>query len=72
LTRRIRILPSGRPPEEQMTLVQDDPTWVAEYAHFKHLVESGAQTDLSTDLWLHRALERLGRDAEASIKEKAV
>ena len=71
-TRRTRILPSGRPPEEQITLVQDDPTWVAEYAHFKQLVESGARTDLSTDLWLHRSLERLGRDAEASIKEKTV
>ncbi len=69
-TRRIRVLPSGRPPEEQVTLVQDDPTWVAEYAHFKRLVENGAKTDLSTDLWLHRSLERLGRQAEANIKEK--
>lgn len=68
-TRRTRILPSGRPPEQAVTLVQEDPTWVAEYAHFKALVEGGAKADLSTDLWLHRALERLGRDAEASIKE---
>jgi scyllo-inositol 2-dehydrogenase (NADP+) len=68
-THRVRILPSGRPPEEALTLVQDDPTWVAEYAHFKGLVGRGAKTDLSTDLWLHRALERLGRDAEARIGE---
>lgn len=68
-TVRTRILPSGRPPEEAVTLVQDDPTWVAEYAHFRGLVEGGAKTDLSGDLWLHRALKRLGRDAEARIKE---
>ena len=29
--RRTRILPSGRPPEEAITLVQADPTWSAEY-----------------------------------------
>ena len=37
-TVRTRVLPSGRPPEETVTLVQDDPTWAAEYAHFKSLV----------------------------------
>src|SRR6185312_7448235 len=36
-TVRRRILPSGRPPEEEVTLVQEDPTWEAEYAHFKQL-----------------------------------
>ncbi len=34
---RRRVLPSGRPPEEMVTLTQDDPTWEAEYAHFKGL-----------------------------------
>ena len=34
---RTRMLPSGRPPEEIGTLVQDDPTWELEYAHFKSL-----------------------------------
>jgi predicted dehydrogenase len=62
-TRRTRVLPSGRPPEESVILVQDDPTWALEYAHFKRLCESGARTDLSTDLWLHRALTRLSREA---------
>src|SRR5258708_33690035 len=36
-TRRTRMLPSGRPPEESVTLVEDDPTWQAEYAHFNQL-----------------------------------
>jgi scyllo-inositol 2-dehydrogenase (NADP+) len=61
-TRRTRILPSGRPPEEKVSLNQPDPTWDLEYAHFKRLVEGGAATDLSTDLWLHRTLSRLGAD----------
>jgi predicted dehydrogenase len=61
---RTRLLPSGRPPEESVTLVEDDPTWALEYAHFKALCERGATTDLSTDLWLNRLLRRLGRDAQ--------
>jgi predicted dehydrogenase len=61
---RTRILPSGRPPEESVTLVEDDPTWALEHAHFKALCERGATTDLSTDLWLNRLLRRLGRDAQ--------
>jgi scyllo-inositol 2-dehydrogenase (NADP+) len=63
-THRTRILPSGCPPEASVTLVEDDPTWALEYAHFKALCERGVATDLSTDLWLNRLLRRLGRDAE--------
>ena len=63
--RRHRVLPSGRPPEEMVTLVQDDPTWIQEYRHFKQLCQSGGATDLATDLWLNRVLRRLGRDAIA-------
>jgi hypothetical protein len=37
-TQRMRVLPSGRPPEESTTLVQEDPTWAIEYGHFKRLV----------------------------------
>jgi hypothetical protein len=62
-------LPSGRPPEESVTLVQDDPTWEAEYAHFKKLCTSGAKTDLSSDPWLHDVLSRLGKSAMAGAKE---
>ena len=39
--RRTRVLPSGRPPEEALTLVQPDPTWAAEYSHFKELCRAG-------------------------------
>lgn len=63
-THRVRMLPSGRPPEVQETLVQDDPTWAIEYAHFKQLVQSGAQTDLSHDLWLQTTLSRLGEETQ--------
>ena len=38
---RTRVLPSGRPPEEALTLVQPDPTWAAEYSHFKELCRAG-------------------------------
>ena len=63
-THRTRILPSGRPPEQSVTLVQDDPTWELEYAHFKRLVSDGARTDLATDRWLLRVLGKLSADVE--------
>jgi scyllo-inositol 2-dehydrogenase (NADP+) len=67
-TRRTRVLPSGRPIEEAVTLVTDDPTWADEYAHFRLLCAGGGVTDLSDDLWLNRVLRRLGRDALAEIE----
>lgn len=60
-TKRTRILPSGRPSEESVILVQDDPTWELEYKHFKNLCSSGNVTNLSNDLWLNRLLFKLGR-----------
>jgi scyllo-inositol 2-dehydrogenase (NADP+) len=65
-TQRRRVLPSGRPPEDTVTLVQDDPTWELEYAHFKKLCADGDVTDLSSDLKLNRLLRQLG---EAAIME---
>ena len=56
---RTRVMPAGQPPERNVTLIQPDPTWEAEYAHFKNLVERGAQTDLGTDLWLQTNLRRM-------------
>jgi predicted dehydrogenase len=70
-THRKRVLPSGRPPEESVTLVQDDPTWTLEYRHFCSLCASGARTDLSEDIWVHRALERIGKDAVGMAREAA-
>jgi scyllo-inositol 2-dehydrogenase (NADP+) len=63
-TQRSRVLPSGRPSEETVVLVQDDPTWAAEYTHFKALCENGATTDLSNDIWLNQTLQNLGRDVQ--------
>src|SRR5207248_8274259 len=65
--RRTRILPSGRPPEEAITLVQPDPTWAAEYEHFKGLCQdgSGAAGGLATDLRLNRLFAELARGADA-------
>ena len=59
--RRTRILPSGRPPEEAVTLVQSDPTWAAEYEHFKQLCEGStdAAASLTTDIRLNRILSEL-------------
>ena len=62
-TKRTRVLPSGRPPEETVTLVQDDPTWAAEYAHFKALCARREPADLSNDIWLNRVLKGLGEKA---------
>ena len=64
-THRRRVLPSGRPPEEAITLVQDDPTWQAEWAHFQGLVQVRARTDLSADRWLFRVLGRLAGETGA-------
>jgi scyllo-inositol 2-dehydrogenase (NADP+) len=56
---RTRVLPSGRPPEESVTLVRDDPTWEAEYAHFKALCAAGGPSNVATDLWIDAKLEAL-------------
>jgi predicted dehydrogenase len=62
-THRTRVLPSGRPPEQAVTLVQDDPTWALEYEHFKKLCAEKHATDLSNDIWLNRVLRKLGAEA---------
>jgi len=61
---RRRVLPSGQPPEEATTLVQPDPTWAAEYAHFKALCAAGpgagtAADGLARDAWIGATLARL-------------
>lgn len=67
-TRRTRMLPSGRPPEESTTLTQDDPTWELEYAHFRSLCQKSTPTDLSNDVWLNRLLRNL---AEKALKKES-
>lgn len=62
-THRTRVLPSGRPPEEAVTLIQADPTWEAEYAHFKRLCADGNGTEIGNDIWLNRTLRGLAVEA---------
>jgi len=66
-THRVRMLPSGRPSEEDITLVQDDPTWAIEYAHFKSLIAAKTPTDLSNDRWLLRVLGKLSKTAIEAV-----
>lgn len=62
-THRKRVLPSGRPTEEDCTLVQSDPTWELEYEHFKKLCSTmNLNQDLSVDQWIYTELERLGNE----------
>lgn len=56
---RMRKLPSGRPDEETVTLVQPDPTWNEEYKHFKELCKKG-ESNLSNDLFINETLLTLG------------
>lgn len=66
LTVRTRVLPSGRPGEKSETLVQEDPTWALEYAHFRAACLERRPADLGTDLWLNRTLRSLSEDAMRS------
>ena len=68
-TTRLRVLPSGRPPEVSETLVQEDPTWASEYAYFKGLVESGENTSLKNDVWLNSLLGNLGKQALKMVSQ---
>jgi predicted dehydrogenase len=63
--RRTRVLPSGRPPEEAIALVQADPTWAAEYEHFRRLCAGGANSasTLAADIRLNQVLSDLARQA---------
>jgi predicted dehydrogenase len=73
-THRTRLLPSGRPPEKAVTLVQDDPTWALEYEHFVGLCREHPGThNLANDLWLNRTLRSLAAEAGVAslIREPA-
>lgn len=61
-TLRDRKLPSGRPDEEAVTLVQPDPTWELEYQHFKHLC-AGGDSNIDNDIWINTVLNDLTRRA---------
>lgn len=58
---RERKLPSGRPDENAITLVQNDPTWSLEYEHFKKICISG-KNNLNNDIWINNVLNKLTQD----------
>ena len=62
-TQRGRVLPSGKPPEDSVTLTEPDPTWAAEYAHFKNLCARGGPGNLDTDIVVNELLNGLSREA---------
>lgn len=70
-TVRDRVLPSGRPAEEQHTLVRPDPTWEAEYAHFTTLCAGGGPGNLRNDIAIADALHRLADAARTPSKESS-
>jgi predicted dehydrogenase len=61
-TVRDRKLPSGRPDEESVTLVQPDPTWELEYRYFKQLCGEG-ESNIENDIWINSVLDDLSRRA---------
>jgi predicted dehydrogenase len=64
-TLRRRVLPSGRPPEESVTLVQADPTWRLEYKHFKRICAQGSGSNIDNDIWVNATIANLARQASA-------
>ncbi len=61
-TLRGRVLPSGRPEEESSTLVCADPTWAAEYGHFKRLCQRAGENragNIHNDIWIQSKLQEL-------------
>ena len=67
-TLRKRVLPSGRPPEESITLVRADPTWELEYEYFKDLCKRSGASNINNDLIINMHLKILYREA-TSIKQ---
>ena len=65
-TLRGRVLPSGRPDEQSDTLICADPTWAAEYRHFKQLCQApndGQTGNLGNDIWIQGKLQELSAAA---------
>jgi predicted dehydrogenase len=66
-TLRDRKLPSGRPDEESVTLVQPDPTWKLEYAYFRELCAQARPGtfvgNIDNDIYINEALGDLAAQA---------
>lgn len=63
---RDRKLPSGRPDEESITLVQPDPTWAIEYEHFRKLCATGV-SNIDNDIWINNTLRGLSNELVRGI-----
>lgn len=63
-TVRRRILPSGRPEEDTITLVQPDPTWVIEYEDFKRRCAVG-ESNIDNDIVINRNLREIAEQARS-------
>ena len=61
-TLRRRVLPSGRPSEDNVVIEQADPTWALEYEHFKSLCERGG-SNIDADIWINGVLNRIAAQA---------
>ncbi len=66
-TVRDRKLPSGRPEEQTVTLVEPDPTWRAEYDYFKSLCHIGG-TNIDGDIWIQETLAKLAAEIPAEAE----
>jgi len=66
-TFRDRKLPSGRPDEETLTLVQPDPTWGLEYQYFKTLCTIG-ESNIENDMWINSILNDLTQRSMGVVK----
>jgi predicted dehydrogenase len=58
---RERQLPSGKPNENIVTLVQPDPTWSLEYQYFKEMCKTG-KNNIDNDIWINNVLAKLCLD----------
>lgn len=65
-THRRRVLPAGRPDEETVTRVCNDPTWAGEYAAFVNACQKGEACDPGRDRWINQTLNTLAAQAETS------
>ena len=66
-TLRDRKLPSGKPDEKSVTLVQPDPTWELEYQHFKTLCTIG-ESNIENDMLINSILNDLTQRSLGAVK----
>ena len=65
-TLRRRVLPSGRPTEEVLTIEEADPTWALEYQYFKNLCQTGA-TNIENDIWINAVLTEMAQAVDKGV-----